>query len=210
MWLKRRHSCNDVVPRHIYVRAPAGGETKKRREEESRPNPLHSRGAVAEAGIWLIYRLLSVCNNRRLYPPLIHPAINNRPLRSLHAARNRGQHRPSKPKREPADSRAASRWNVDQKLSFLDVALGTTKFRMSITCPELHWRNVYSSDEIRKWLFNEEFVCVTGIYFLINVQATLSKQRCKCKLRHLGHTVRSIKQFTNVTLWDWPLSNELT
>lgn len=34
-----------------HIRAPAGKETKKRREEELRPNPLHSRGAVAEAGI---------------------------------------------------------------------------------------------------------------------------------------------------------------
>lgn len=42
----------------------------------------YSWGVAHRVGVWLIYGLLSVCNNRRLYPPLIHPAINNRPLRS--------------------------------------------------------------------------------------------------------------------------------
>lgn len=91
-WQKRRHSYATL---YVCMYVPIlSGEEKKKRREESRPNPLHSRGAVAEAGIWLIYGLLSVCNNRRLYPPLIHPAINNRPLRSLHAARTRDHLRP--------------------------------------------------------------------------------------------------------------------
>lgn len=59
------------------------------REEEARcgaaasPSSLFRGGCAHRVGVWLIYGLLSVCNNRRLYPPRIHPAINNRPLRSL-------------------------------------------------------------------------------------------------------------------------------
>lgn len=108
------------------------GEEKKKRREESRPNPLHSRGAVAEAGIWLIYGLLSVCNNRRLYPPLIHPAINNRPLRSLHAARTRDHLRPGGWKGNEL-IRELPRGETLTRSSLFG---GMTVFEMSITCPE--------------------------------------------------------------------------
>lgn len=47
VWQKRRHSYLT-----LYVCTyTLSGEEKKKRREESRPNPLHSRGAVAEAGI---------------------------------------------------------------------------------------------------------------------------------------------------------------
>ena len=53
------------------------------RRSVAQHHPLHSfEGAAHWAEVWLIYGLLSVCNNRRLYLPLIYPAINNWPLRS--------------------------------------------------------------------------------------------------------------------------------